>query len=522
MLLVPTVLIEYSVLDFTHGEIVFAQDDTYIHLAIARNLAKYGVWGITKYEFVSASSSILYTLLLAGIFKLWPAYTLVPLILNLSASVGLLVVMHKWLVRQGISRNAQLVTLLLVIFLVPLPVLIALGMEHTLQCLFSFLFIYEFSDWFGTSMDKKEKEISVPWTIYVYGLLTATVRYEGTFLILMGCLILVYYRRWLFAVNLGLFSLLPILIFGIYSISRGGFFIPNSVLIKSGPSLLSTEGMVKLFTHDIYDKLTNYFGMNGVSLQRLLFLLPLLGLFFLDEVRKNSTFRLVLIILTGGTFLHLAFAASLATFCRYEAYLIGSAIPIVCVLMVYWGKVFMHKKGVLSRGIVVYLCFLFIFPFLLRSTDAFGRISLCCINIYEQQYQAGRFLHRYYNNTVVSFNDIGAMSYQTEGSKVDLVGLGTQDVAIAVKMSRRTPAFIDSISGAKRVKIAVVHENWFEPETFYPWKKVAHWYVPNNTTLASPYLSFFAVDTTIAEGLEKNLKAFQSSLPAGVLAEYAN
>ena len=33
------------------GHLIYALDDTYIHMAIAKNTVQNGVWGITKYEF---------------------------------------------------------------------------------------------------------------------------------------------------------------------------------------------------------------------------------------------------------------------------------------------------------------------------------------------------------------------------------------------------------------------------------------------------------------------------------------
>jgi hypothetical protein len=38
-------------------QFIYALDDSYIHLAIAKNLTRYGVWGLTPHEFASSSSS---------------------------------------------------------------------------------------------------------------------------------------------------------------------------------------------------------------------------------------------------------------------------------------------------------------------------------------------------------------------------------------------------------------------------------------------------------------------------------
>ncbi len=47
------------------GFFCYPLDDTYIHMAIAKTFSKYHIWGVTKYEFVSATSSPLYTFLLS-------------------------------------------------------------------------------------------------------------------------------------------------------------------------------------------------------------------------------------------------------------------------------------------------------------------------------------------------------------------------------------------------------------------------------------------------------------------------
>ncbi len=47
------------------GHIIYPLDDAYIHMAIAKNFSKYGVWGINKEYFTSSSSSLLYTVILS-------------------------------------------------------------------------------------------------------------------------------------------------------------------------------------------------------------------------------------------------------------------------------------------------------------------------------------------------------------------------------------------------------------------------------------------------------------------------
>ncbi len=63
------------------GVWTYALDDAYIHLAIAHNLGWHGVWGVSNTSFASSSSSPLWTVLLAGVLRLWNS-DLAPLVLN--------------------------------------------------------------------------------------------------------------------------------------------------------------------------------------------------------------------------------------------------------------------------------------------------------------------------------------------------------------------------------------------------------------------------------------------------------
>ena len=143
-LIIPVVLIEMHVMQFTNGVLIYPLDDTYIHMSIAKNLALYNNWGISPNQFQSASSSILYTIILSGLFKIFSVNTLIPFIVNLIAGVVLIFVIQHKLQKENTGFTSQFIILLLVIFFTPLPTLIISGMEHTLQCLFTFLFIFNF------------------------------------------------------------------------------------------------------------------------------------------------------------------------------------------------------------------------------------------------------------------------------------------------------------------------------------------------------------------------------------------
>ena len=144
---VSVLILERSVMLETGGVFMYPLDDPFIHMEVAGNLAADGTWGINPGEFASASSSLLYTLLLAILFKLFSVQVIIPFVINCIAAFVLLLVIDKWFRKQGVGFLTRLVMLTLIVFFLPLPVMIISGMEHTLQCLFSFLFITKFSDW---------------------------------------------------------------------------------------------------------------------------------------------------------------------------------------------------------------------------------------------------------------------------------------------------------------------------------------------------------------------------------------
>jgi hypothetical protein len=527
-LFLPILFIEYRVAHATGGFFMYPLDDTFIHMVVAKSVALYGNWGISAGEFQSASSSVLYTLLLAGLFKVCGVHAYFPFLINAAAASILLVVIWKRLRKENIRAFGQLIILLAIVFFTPLPILVISGMEHTLQCLFAFLFIFGFTDWLGgpggtggtggTDMGSTGGK-SLPVSLFVYAVLACGIRYEGLFIVAIACLLLLYKRRIGTAFLLGIIGTLPILIFGIYSISKGSYFLPNSVLLKSDGARLTLHGLRDFFLNAIPQKLTiSESGISTTATQYLLIILPLIFLLFAEPLKKSVRYSYVLVMLIFCTFLQLVLAAT-GWFYRYEAYLMLCSCYIVPVIVYrYRGELTGRLRPYpLAAGFILLMLFL---PMCARSFTAFRKASLACANIYDQQFQMARFLHAYYDDQVVAVNDIGAVSFYKNEKNLDLWGLANFKIARSKKDNYCTPAFLDSMARSEHAGIAIIFDVWFSDTLRAKWNKVATWTIPNNVICEDATVSFYAIDKNKTEQLKEDLQHFQASLPKGVTATY--
>ncbi|HTR32160.1 MAG TPA: hypothetical protein VMH27_22965 [Puia sp.] len=512
-------LLEAQVLHYTHGAFVYPLDDTFIHMAVAKNLAFQGNWGIAGHEFESASSSVLYTLLLASLFKLFGAKIIIPFVINLIAGSVLLVAVQRRLIREGVGIRGQAWILLAVVVITPLPILVYSGMEHTLQCLFSFLFIFGAAEWLE-GIDKTEKDrLRIPASLIVWGILTCAIRYEGAFAVGVVCCILLTRRRVGSAFLLGFLCALPIFIFGAYSISKGSYFLPNSVMVKSEGAQLSLGGVVSFVFNVVLQKLTiSMAGISTVAAQHLLILLPLTFLFFSGSLPRHGRYVYVLLVLTVSTFFQVTLAST-GWFYRYEAYLILSSVVVVGLILYKYGAGLAEKIR-LRPVVMIFLLFALLLPMVVRVAAAFRKATQASLNVYSQQYQMGHFLHQYYDDSVVAANDIGAISYYKSAKNLDLWGLANIKVARSRKNNYWTPSFLDSLSRSEKAPIAIVFDSWFSDSLLSRWNKVATWTIPNNVICGDSVVSFYAIDPGGKGYLRQSLEAYQKELPWGVNVRY--
>ena len=211
------------------GLFVYALDDPYIHLAIAKNFAFHGVWGITSREFTSASSSPLWTALLAlGLKMSGPNLStgsLWPLMLTSLSAVALM-----WAVwREALRYLSPLVSALIIVVVVmavPVPTLIVSGQEHLLHCVVIFLLILGYAKFLVAPETVSRKS----WTLLLF--LTAIavlVRYESLFLTAVFGSLLLGQQRFRDALLFVSVAVAPAIIFGILSMVQGWPPVPNSI-----------------------------------------------------------------------------------------------------------------------------------------------------------------------------------------------------------------------------------------------------------------------------------------------------
>lgn len=513
VLFVPVSLIVWKVLRYTHGVFMYPYDDTFIHLRIADNLTK-GSWGINENEFSSASSSILYTLVLA-FARFFSNSVVVPFVINILAGVIIVVALHLWLKKHQVNSLGQTFIIALAVFFTPLPLLIVSGMEHTLQCLFSFLFIFYFSDWLAQNKDLRKEKL--PLNIFLFAVLASTIRYEGLFLIAIACFLLLVHKKIFQAFTLGFIAVLPLIVYGFISVSKGSYFLPNSVLVKSGS--FAYGGPLRFVYEILFDKL--WYARNGMAAmatQRLMIAIPLLYFFFRKYLNPSYFFILVFLLL--ATLLQLSFASTGYLY-RYEAYLFFCFIIIIPVLFYKYGRYILNDlTTTVSKIIALALSFFLFFPVIIRSITALDKADQGCINIYDQQYQMAKFTKQFYNQSNIALNDIGAISYYTNAIVVDLWGLANIEVTKSKKQHYWTPDFLDSLCKTKKVELAIVYDSWFSDSLTKRWNKAATWQIQNNVICGDDTISFYSLNGLSKDSLQQQLKTYETQLPPSVLVKY--
>lgn len=498
----------------TGGMFVYAQDDPYIHLALARTLADHGVWGIAPSEFASASSSPLWTLLLAGLWKLGAHALWVPFALNILFGVAFIAVSAGYIGQIFVGKSfsptkASIAVTCALVLITPLPTLAFIGMEHTLQVLLVVVFAWQASDSLAAQRD------DWLWPTVVAAVMVGT-RYESLFLVAVVGAILLWRGKTVPALVLGVAAAAPVVVFAMYSVAHGGLILPNSILMKSGPGRFSTFGA------GVSAVVTDWLSVRDLFLrppQLVLTLGALFGLLLVPAVRLRSGHRAVWLcgIFLATSLLH-SCLVKLEWFFRYEAYLmaLGTIALVGVSASLEWPRDVPRRRSVPLHPAIVALLVLLGMPLAVRSLTALATTVAATRNIYEQQVQLGQFFGRHYPGKAIAVNDLGAIAWYSSSRVLDIVGLASQPVANLKRQRALTAEALGRLADERGVEAIALYEGIFASMLPVSWIKVGEWTIDKNVAVSGDTVTFLARTHEDSAKLLSALQAYSETLPSGV------
>lgn len=525
--IIVTLQLTYRTLQTCNHHLSYILDDVYISMAVAKNLALHGIWGVTSHQFCSSSSSLIWSPLIGLFYFVFGVNEITPFLLEWIISFSLILMVAWIFKRNDVPSIVSLAVLIFIVFVMPLPVLVFTGLEHILHSLLSVAFLCCSIRCLTKEVALKSGELSF---LCLLAMLLTSSRYEGCALVFVISLLYFLKRRFNAGLLIGLAGALPVTLFGIISICLGWHFLPDSILLKAS------------IAQSYWSEISN---ATALAMSRsvqcpLLFALAVMSLVTLiaallvkrqQQLNSLSGPESKLVDQTLG--MNIAFIFMAVAHCsfarmdyRYVAYLILTGIAVATLSAVKLAQLRVFKRIQLFNVRCVYLAFVLMALFLARpgfarSSEWLEKTPIAAQNIYEQQYQMALFIKKYYKGQTVALNDIGAVDYMADIRLVDLAGLSTREVMDLNRQGRLNDREIYRICKDANVKIALLYSQWF-PALPSEWVKTGALTIPNNVICGGDTVSIYAVDPSEREQLSKNLSEFSQILPKDIKCVLCN
>lgn len=499
-----------------HGTYVYVLDDPAIHLSVAQNLVHHGTWGVSPGHYESASSSPLWTFLLAVLLVPFGKFReALPLVGNLVCGVALLRVLSRWPVplRPSVRRPGQVLGVFLLITTVLfLPGLAVVGMEHSLHMLLVVAAVGLF-----VRRDRQESTWGPAWLPYLLLALAMLTRFETAFVALgLGVGILLGARaQWSSGVTrplsarvrqvvfVGLASGLPLVAYGLFNRAMGQGILPNSVLYKSqatglGQNAFGTEAVVGRFFQD--------------PLLPVMWVAAVLYLVLSRPGRNRATIEAA--VLAVAIPLHVIFA-QIGWYERYQSYLIVLGVVFACsVAAERWADADRPLPTVRRATALALTVLLLAIPFVHMKITWTINAPGSSVDMYRQHYLGGKFLARYYGGEPVATGELGYISLFHEGSVTDLNGLGDYQVLRYLQEDRDPRQYLDEVARDRGFGVVAVYPITVGLRVPAHWILVGTWtYEGTKYTAVERTFQFWATRPEAVGPLIENLRDFEGDLP---------
>ncbi len=497
------VLLNMWGLILTDGQFVYPLDDTYIHLSMAEQISR-GEYGINPGAFAPAASSVIYPLLLVP-FAGSALHQFLPLIINAAALFGGLVLMVRILDRIGygadrVSRNLAIFVLVVAPVSMNMIGVAMLGMEQILHVLTVLGALYGVVLWHETRRVNGYLAAAI--------LLGPLVRFEATGLSLLLSAMIFLEGRKRAGLALALGAVLPLIGFSWFLYTNDGVFLPNSVVRKI--ILAKTVG-----GEDASLLLKNFNG-GDYELVAWVFLAAAAGfaVLLMQPSIRSDKLALRLGIIAFLSLLGQVFIGRNGWGNRHETYVI--VLAVLALIIVLRGVVIQNnRRGLLGR-IVVVAVLLMPLPHFATQSITFGPLSMR--NIYDQQWQMGRFA-RDYLDAPVAVNDIGLPSYRNNNKVLDLWGLASTK-ALKAWAKPEPRGWVNELAAREGSDLAMVYQSWILPAVGSGWTKIGYLKIRGRRyAVAGAWVTFYATNPSAIPKLQGLMRDFQATLPNPAMLE---
>jgi hypothetical protein len=509
-----------AILVWLDGTLVYVIDDPAIHLSIADTLVRDGTWGVQAGSFQSASSSPVWTLLVAAATAVAPAGDQwVPLVLNVAAGLAVIVLVgrNQTLVRPGERRVDALAVAVLVVVALFLPGLAVVGMEHTLHAALV-LAVAVLVQRAANDPAGRPGRAWRPGLVAALLVLATLTRFETAFLAfglaaglladsvaagdrgLVGAARRVVGRAALVTGSVGA----TLVAFAVVNVALGGAVLPNSVLDKS-QGVGSTNGQQDgAGLIDIAGRFARDPLLSGLVMLAVTYVLLTWG--------RPAGRRVTAVALVVATALHSVFA-DMGWYERYQAYLIAVGVYVALGVLAEV-PVAARRRGL--AALVVLTC-----AFGATKVGLLAKAPHAADDMYRAQYQAGLFLDRYYRDQPVATDQLGYISLLHHGPITDLGGLADYEVLRnRPEDGPEVPAYLSQLADERGFRVAVLYGVGTLADVPPDWVLAGTLVLDGEPiTGVSDEFMFWAVDPDEVEPLLQHLEDFAPTLPARVHLE---
>lgn len=559
--------------------VVYPLDDAYIYMSMARNIADFGVWGVTSHNFSGTSSAHVWVLFLAMAYKLFGAQEVLPLVMNIGCGIASFVCLALAARDMRLNRAQLAAVIFAFLFGVYPSQLTVIGMETVLSCLLTIGFIWSSVCLLSLKEAEKPSKRLIIWSS-LSTMLLAGCRYESLFLIGPVVLALFLKKQRLNSLLILASASLPIVLYGVYSIAHSGLFFPNTILLKGRVGFTDPIQGVFLQQIDVgktaikqlwlMGTMVLYFAYSAIKTAagatRKNIYLALAGLTTIATIlgiepvlnlvgeSLSSEARVILETVTCETVFFLALGAALLALAKlrhsikdeeYEKPLFDILIlaSMAHLFAARFGWLFRYEAYLLTVMSMLYIPLLS--PILAarkelgRACQAavvsglalllFGLSVRFCLGSYitpkhawgirYQHLEMAKFIQEYFPRGRILAIDIGAITYFCKDiTLLDLWGLDSLEVARARAKQALVPEFLVRFARKERAEIGVLQEPFFKPHGLpQSWDKVAVWHTPPAYN-GIESVSFYAMDEEFARKLKEDLSRFK--LPSADRLEF--